>query len=168
MEFEVFKNLEETAIDYRAVVLAIRTADREGRDTICAIESRITAERKQAATRAAELTAITGDPGRSWTIRRMAQAELDELRQRNYGPSTAEQAAFDGAVAELQQATEDARALQKKLTDLLTEARDELEAIRKSTIHDTKNNLSIFSDWPAGLRRDFAAMLTRAGGEAAV
>ena len=168
MKFEVFKNLEETAIDYRAVVLAIRTADREGRDTICAIESRITAERKQAATRAAELAAIIGDPARSGTIRRMAQAELDDLKRQIYGPSTMEQEAFDDAVSELEQAAADAKALHTKLSGLLKEARDELEDIRKGTIHDYTNNLDIFAGWPAGLRRDFAAMLARVGGEAAL
>ena len=167
MKFEVFKNLEEAAIDYRTVVLAIRTADREARDITRSIESRLDAERKQATSRAAELTAIIGDPARSETIRRMAQAEFDGLKRQIYGPSIVEKEAFDDAVSELEQAAADAKTLQKKLTALLTEARDQLEEIKKSTIHDRENNLDILSGWPAGLRRDFAAMLARSGGEAA-
>lgn len=166
MKFEVFKNLQETATDYRAVLLAIRTADREARDITRSIESRLAAEKKQAETRAAELTAIIGDPARSETIRRMAQAELDGLKCQTYEPSTVEKEAFDDAVSELEQAAADAKALQTKLSGLLTEARDELEEIRKNTIHDPANNIDIFAGWPAGLRRDFAAMLARAGGEA--
>ena len=166
MKFEVFKNLEETAIDYGTLILAIRTADREAQDITRATESRLVAEKRQAEARAAELTAIIGDPGRSVTIRRMAQSELDELKRRHYGPSTSEQAAFNASVAALEQAAADARALQTKLSGLLKEARDELEEIRKGTIHDRENNLDVFSGWPAGLRRDFASMLARVGGEA--
>jgi len=165
MKFEIFKNLEQTAIDYKTVSLAIRTADREAQDITRSIESRISAERKQAAIRAAELAAIIGDPARSETIRRMAQAELDNIKRQIYGPSTVEKEAFDDAVSELEQAAADAKTLQTKLSGLLKEARDELEEIRKSTIHDPTNNLDISAGWPAGLRRDFAAMLARAGGE---
>lgn len=166
MKFEVFKNLEETAIDYRAVLLAISTANKEAKDITRSTEDRLTSEKKQATTRAAELAAIIGDPARSETIRRMAQAELDDLKRRNYGPSTAEQAAFDAVCSELEQAIADARSLHTKLSGLLKEARDELEGIRKATIHDTGSNLDIRDGWPTGLRQDFAAMLTRVGGEA--
>lgn len=166
MRFDIFKNLEETAIDYRSVFLAIKTANQEAQDITRSIESRLFAERKQVATRAAELTAIIEDPARSGTIRRMAQAELDHLKRLIYGPSTVEREAFDDAVSKLEQAAADAKALQVKLSGLLKEARDELEEIRKTMIHDPTNNLDIFAGWSTGLRRDFAAMLARVGGEA--
>lgn len=167
MKFEVFKMLEETATDYRAVLLAIRTANREAEDVIASVKFRLTSERLQAAARAAELTAQIDDPTRSETIKRMARAELESLVQHVYRPTDAESAAFNAALAELEQATGDARALQTRLYNLLKEAQGELEEIRKSTIHDPTNSLDIYAGYPAGLRRDFAAMLSSVCGEAA-
>ena len=165
MKFEVFKNLEETATDYRAVFLAIQTANREGNDITSSVAARITAERRQAETRATELGATIRDATRSETIRKMAALELERLNGQTYGPTDIEREAFDDAISELEQAAADAKTLQAKLTGLLKEARDELEEIRKTTIHNTGNNLEICAGWPTGLRRDFAAMLARVGAE---
>lgn len=167
MKFEVFNMLEETATDYKRVLSAIRAANREAEDITASVKFRLTSERLQAAARAAELTAQIDDPTRSETIKRMARAELESLVQHVYRPTDAEGAAFTAALAELEQATGDARALQTRLSNLLKEAQAELEQIRKSTINDPANNIAIFTGWPAGLRRDFAAMLSSVCGEAA-
>ena len=135
MKFEVFTNLEEMATDYRTALLAFQVARADAGDISSAIETRIICEKARDADRAAELRAIVADSGRSETIRRMAQGELNELAARAYAPTAAERTTFDMAIAEGEQALKDADTLRSKMIDQLREAKAALDELSRETVH---------------------------------
>lgn len=166
MKYVIFRNLEETATDFRTALLAFQTARADAGDITTAIETKIICERARDTDRAAELTAIIKDPARSATIRRMAQGELDALAEKTYAPTPSETAAFDAAIAEGEQALKDADALRCKMIDQLREAKTMLEEPGKETVFRPDGGIDIRRRWLDGEKEHFAAMLARVGREA--
>ena len=167
MKFEVFTELQETAIDYRTALFAFQAARTDASDISTAIEARILCEQARNADRAAELRGIIVDAGRAATVKRVAQSELDELTAKTYAPTTEERAIFDAAIAEGEQALEDAGALRCKMIDQLHEARGELDELSRETVHKPDGGLDIRRRWLDGERQAFAMMTRRVCGEAA-
>lgn len=166
MKFEIFSDLQESAVDYRTALLAFQTARADASDLTAAVEARISAERARDAGRAAELRGTIADTERSATVRRVAQAELDELAARSYAPTSAEREAFDAAIAEAEQALKDADALRDRMIDQLRKARAELDELSRETVHKPDGGLDIRRRWLDGERQAFAMMTRRVCGEA--
>lgn len=167
MKFEVFSDLQESAVDFKTALLAFQTARADASDLTAAVEARISAERARDAGRAAELRGIVADAERSATVKRVAQAELDELAARSYAPTNAEREAFDAAISEGEQALKDADALRHKMIDQLRKARAALDELDRETIHKPDGGLDLRRRWLDGEKEAFAMMTRRVCGEAA-
>ena len=148
-----FERLSQLRNDYVAAWNAVNAARQTAKDITAAARERLEAEKAQTAARIAELEEVASDLERTATVRRMAEADLLELRERTFSPNTAETAAFMNELATAQQAYEDLRQLKDEVKSALAAAEKELAEIRGAVLGD--QNLVLIPRWLDGERAAF-------------
>ena len=159
----IFQNLEQTVQDYRLCFLEVNTARREAQGIISSIESRAKAEQAQRAERVSELKKQLADNSRSSTVRRLAESELAELEAQHFEPSVTELEAFECCCVDLAQAAKDAEEGRKRLKDLFTAAKAEMDELRAKTLGNHGFDPVLLARAAADLREQFSGMLARIG-----
>lgn len=134
MRSEIIDRALNLAEDFKTETFAVKVENKEQKSIVCAAQERIESERRRAADRAEELRAIIVDQRRSETVRSLAQKELTALESAAFVPTAAEREAFEATSAAAKQALADLHKTYATLREALTEARAELETIRKNSI----------------------------------
>lgn len=160
MKFD-FTKLEETAIDFKAVALEIRTAEREARAILETIDERLSGEKAEAEAKRAKLQAQIDDTSRAATLRRMAQAELDGMSGKTFEPLPLEKEAFDDCLSELETAVADLVELRRSLTLMFTDATKALAELRANTIASQSIDPELIGRTAGNLRKDYSALETK-------
>lgn len=145
MRSEIIDRALNLVEDFKTETFAVKVENKEQKSITRAAQERIESERRRAADRAAELRAIIADQRRSETVRSLAQKELVELEAAAFVPTAAEREAFEATSAAAKQALADLRRTYATLREALTEARAELETIRKDTLGST--DVELMAQW---------------------
>lgn len=134
----IFEKTARLCADYDTAKAALIAADQTTGEIVAAVRNRLQSERQQTAARIAELEGIQGDLSRSQTVRRMAAAELEQLKARAYEITAAEREAFETECAAAETALKDAREIREQLREAFAELSEEVKRLRKSTLGDER------------------------------
>lgn len=160
MDNTIFAEVLTLAEDSKILFQAIW----EGLDTMkeitAAAHQRIESEREAAADRIIALEKRSEDLGRPDAVRRLAMRELEQVREQTFTPSEEEREAFAAVLEEVETAQRDAGQVQRELLDVLREAREELNRIKKAaySIGDGGGDLSLIRKWTENAKGDFTRL----------
>ena len=141
------------AADFTATAQAVSDAHAEQQAILQAVRERISADKRRAEERKAELQGTVADGSRSATVRSLAQHELDALAAASYDPTPEERSTFESATRTGLQAVADLRRARTALKDALADARAELEHIRSKTTGEV--DVDLMQRWLDGCQAEF-------------
>ncbi len=127
--FGIFDQLRKCCEDYDVLWLENETKKQSVEELASAIRGRVARDRKANASRIADLEARMSDTSRSDTVRRVAEMELAKLKALTFTPTDEEIAMLEDEVKLHEQVYNDARILHKKIGDLYSGARHEINKI---------------------------------------
>lgn len=153
MKLTVFEELSALCVDFDTCKSAFIRGHDAAKDISAAVRSRLEAERVQAAERISELEQRKDDPGCGVTVRRMADLELEQLRNRTKPVPTPEEIeAFCQEITAAEDAVRDMQALKGRIRQVIDAVNAEAKRLRSETLGF---DVDLRGAWLDGIRKDF-------------
>ncbi len=158
---EVFDRLLQLGDDYEAAKLALSSTQRAAEALREAVAERFQADKAQTAERVAELESLIADGRRPASACRVWELELTQLKNRTFGATTDEVAAFNGELAAAQEAIGDLNRLQREIREAIHAVNGAITELRAQTLGDPSTGL--WENRLDGVRKSFALLCQEAG-----
>lgn len=137
MNKSIFQQVQQLAEDYDLTKQGFKESQKSVEDVIGAVKARLQEERQARAQRIAQLEKRANDPGAGETVRKVAQLELNRLRETPpVGVLDSERELFNGCLHDAEQAEKELGKIRAKMRDTLSQANAELTRIRNFTLGD--------------------------------
>lgn len=163
-----FQELPSMSAEFHLCAQGVQISYARAQEVVEAIDSRLSSEHAQNKARMEELQRVISDRSRTETARQVARAELEELEERKFAPSAAEDAIFQDALAELERSVKDCSALREELAEAFRSAKTEMDTLRAETLGaqfgDAPSDPALMARFAQIAREKYAELIVRWGG----
>ena len=142
MNLHIFELLNEDCAEFDACLVVFRESQRRMEEIKKAYEARIAAQRRYADDRIKTLEAILRDASRTETARKMAQKELDSLKDCTYSPTDAEKQEYTEAKQTAQAAIADLKTASDAVRISIAGAETEIAKAKSATLNNQTFDLA--------------------------
>lgn len=149
---EIFNNVAQARNELTELWEQIYLIRDSCNDMLTAIKDRLGSDKTKTDARTAELLKRLNDASCSPSLKRVAELELQQLQSKEFAPTAEEISAFHEEFKCYKQVVIDTRKAEQKLTELLREARSELDKVKAEK---NRSEGSPIENWVAGLKKDF-------------
>ncbi len=139
----MFNQLKEQHEAYIGLQRKFNKHLQEGKEISQTVQERIAAEKARSDERVELLKSRIASPGTLTSVRKMAEAELEELSQKQYKVTPAEKQAFEEELKAAEGCVQDMRIIHGQFHDTIDRAKDEMAALRKDVLGDQHQELRI-------------------------
>lgn len=150
---KAFERVEQLHDDYLLTLAGVREASSNLQFLKNAIRERIETDRTNTLLKINRLEAQAADTSRPESVRRLAAAELEKLKEMTFAPTEAEKQAFLSEIENMEAGRVDLVNLSGSMRESLKAAETELATMRAATLGDS--TLSLLPNWISGEERFF-------------
>lgn len=136
MNLHIFELCNEDCAEFDACLAVFRESQRRMQEIKQAFAARVAAQRRYAEDRTKTLEAILRDSSRTETARKMAQKELDSLKDCTYSPTDAEKEEYAEEKETARAAISDLRKASDALRISIAGAESEIAKAKSATLNN--------------------------------